>query len=60
MVDSVQITFNKKEYWDLLEVLALADWVLFAHDVETDKRKLKYQKIISKIHSVEQKEISNS
>lgn len=51
MSDSVQISFNRKEYWDLLEILAMSDWVLFAHDIDKDKRKIRFQKIISKIHS---------
>ena len=47
----MKISFTKKEYKVLLEMIALADWVLHATKVEKDPRTEKHRELREKIYS---------
>lgn len=44
----MKIDLSRKEYRDLLDIIAIADWVLNAHKVEQDPRTERYRKLEQK------------
>ena len=45
----MQIDFSREEYRTLLEIIEIADWVLFAHRTDTPKSLQKYSDLGQKI-----------
>jgi hypothetical protein len=46
---SMQVDFSKEEYRTLLEILEIADWVLFAHRTDEPEDRKKYRNFEQKI-----------
>lgn len=47
----MKINFTKKEYRALLDIIQIADWVMYAHDVEEKKETEEYRYLFQKIYS---------
>jgi hypothetical protein len=45
----MQIEFSKEEYHTFLEILEIADWVLFAHCIDEPEDRKKYQDFQQKV-----------
>ncbi len=47
----MKINFTKDEFRTLLDLIYLGDWVLTAHDVDSDPKKSKHQEMVQKIYA---------